>query len=125
MFRLVQSLAQRLMDVTQVNSLPTAGYRRCSVKMHRGQHQIRLDLNRRIEQRLTGRDATDNSQHLWSAFNLQAVGAVIADCSAIKVTICFFYQRGQSDAAAIYRDLLGTSSEVSESHKNCVQGRGG
>ena len=28
-------------------------------------------------------------------------------------------QRGQIDAAAIYRDLLGASSEVSESHKNC------
>ena len=28
-------------------------------------------------------------------------------------------QRGQIDAAAIYRDLLGTSSAVSESHKNC------
>ena len=28
-------------------------------------------------------------------------------------------QRGQIDAAALYRDLLGTSSEVSESHKNC------
>ena len=28
-------------------------------------------------------------------------------------------QRGQIDAAAMYRDLLGTSSEVSESHKNC------
>lgn len=28
-------------------------------------------------------------------------------------------QRGQMDAAAIYRDLLGESSEVSLSHKNC------
>ena len=28
-------------------------------------------------------------------------------------------QRGQIDAAALYRDLLGASSEVSESHKNC------
>ena len=28
-------------------------------------------------------------------------------------------QRGQIDAAAIYRDLLGTRSEVSLSHKNC------
>ena len=28
-------------------------------------------------------------------------------------------QRGQIDAAAIYRDLLGESSEVSLSHKNC------
>ncbi|MGO0397894.1 aromatic amino acid lyase, partial [Escherichia coli] len=28
-------------------------------------------------------------------------------------------QRGQIDAAACYRDLLGESSGVSESHRNC------
>ncbi|MNI71592.1 hypothetical protein D3C73_1274730 [compost metagenome] len=61
------------------------------------QHQIGIGLYRGIQQRLAGSDATDNAHHLRTAFDLQAIGAVIGDFGAVEVTVGFFDQGAQGD----------------------------
>ncbi|MNY61224.1 hypothetical protein D3C86_1978830 [compost metagenome] len=61
------------------------------------QHQVGTGLHSRIEQGLAGSDATDNAHHLRTAFDLQAVGAVIGDFGAVEVTVGFFDQGAQGD----------------------------
>ena len=85
------------------------------------QHQISLGLDCGIQQCLAGGHATDYTHHLRAAFDLQAIGAVIADGGTVEVTICLFYQRAQGDS---HKRLLNIAFRAGRpSYNGVIMGR--
>ncbi|GAB3369196.1 hypothetical protein GCM10027514_01310 [Azotobacter armeniacus] len=61
------------------------------------EHQIGLELDRGIQQRLAGSHSSDNLGDLHAPLDLQAIRAIIRHPGSSQIAIGFLYQYGQSD----------------------------